>query len=396
MNILYICHRIPYPPNKGDKIRAFHQIKHLAKEHSVHLACLVDREEDRQHVQPLEKYCASIDAIYRPKAVGRWLAATGFLSRQPLSVAAFYSRRLQEKINQRLSSATIDRIIVFSSAMAEYVKHVSHVPKVMDFVDVDSEKWRTYAAYQPFPLSWLYAVEAERLARYEEAVARTFDHLVLVSDLEARLFQQRVQGRRIAVIPNGVDLDYFRPAGEAATQAEDQGIVFTGEMDYFPNVDAVRHFCDNVLPLVRQEMPGVRFTIVGRNPTRDVKVLGRGPNVTVTGGVSDIRPYLASATVSIAPLRIARGVQNKVLEAMAMGVPVVGTTKALQGILATQDDGIRCADQPALFAQEIVLLLKDAGERRRRATQARQFVERVHRWDKQLAALDELLAAPLA
>lgn len=391
MNILYLCHRIPYPPNKGDKIRAFHQIRHLSREHTVHLACLVDRKEDLQHLQSLKKYCASVEAVYRPKWTGRFLAAMALFTNTPLSVAAFYSRELQQKVNKRLSSATIDRILVFSSAMAEYVKHVSHIPKIMDFVDVDSEKWRTYADNQRVPLSWLYALEADRLARYEDVVAGTFEHSILVSELEAGLLLQRVHDRRIAVISNGVDLDYFHPPA-ASQQLAGGRIVFTGEMDYFPNIDAVKHFCDDILPLVRQEAPDARFYIVGRNPTREVLALGRVQNVTVTGSVPDVRPYLQSATVSVAPLRIARGVQNKVLEAMAMGVPVVGTTKAFQGIQATEGDGIRCADEPALFAKEIAILLKDPDERQRRAIQARKFVERVHRWETQFAALEEILA----
>jgi sugar transferase (PEP-CTERM/EpsH1 system associated) len=393
MNLLYLAHRIPYPPNKGDKIRAFHQLRHLAQRYTVHLACLVDDLEDLPYVKDLEKCCASVEAVYRGKTAARLRALTALATGKPLSVASFSSRALQRHIARRLRTAAIDRIVVFSSAMAEYVRDVTGIPKVIDFVDADSEKWRLYADHQPFPWSQLYRLEAKRLARYEAEAASWFDHAVFISDAEAQVLRGRTQGQPVTVIPNGVDTDYFSPHGGGQPPLGEPCLVFTGEMNYFPNVDAVRHFCRAILPLVKRLVPNVRFYIVGRYPTRQVRALADGRHVVVTGAVPDVRPYLGVAHLAVAPFRIARGIQNKVLEAMAMGLPVVGTAIALRGLQATAADGVRIADHPEAFAQEVLALLQDPLERRRCAHRARQFVCRHHRWQEHGARLEALLQA---
>jgi sugar transferase (PEP-CTERM/EpsH1 system associated) len=391
MNILYICHRIPYPPNKGEKIRAFHQLRYLATRHTVHLACLIDEPEDVQYVQALEPYCASIDVLYRPKINAKLFALRALCTTQPLSVAAFYSAAFASKIRQRLHAEHIDRIVVFSSPMAVYVQQASQIPKVMDFVDADSEKWRLFADYHPRILSWIYRLEARRLAQYEREVARTFEHAIFVTEREACLLRQHVPDRPISVIPNGVDLEYFTPPQDAGGTTEPPVLVFTGVMDYFPNVDAVDYFCREIFPCVHAIVPAAQLYIVGRNPTRQVRQLSRQSHVIVTGAVPDVRPYLARAWVAVAPLRIARGVQNKVLEAMAMGLPIVGTSAALQGTWATLTDGVRMADSPRAFAREVVTLLEDRALQRQCALQARRYVQTYHQWEVHNARLEALL-----
>jgi sugar transferase (PEP-CTERM/EpsH1 system associated) len=391
MNILYLAHRIPYPPDKGEKIRAFHQIRYLSMKHRVHVASLVDDPDDRRHAKTLEGYCASVDVVYRSRGRANAAAAAALLTDRPLSVASFFSRALSEKIRRRLGSETIDRIFVYSSAMAEYVRDVSGVPKVVDFVDVDSDKWRLYAEHHLFPRSWVYRLEADRLARYEERVARAFDRIIVVSELEAGLLRGRIDGRPVAVISNGVDLDYFRPTGAGRGKAEEPTLVFTGVMDYFPNIDAVTYFCRDIFPGVTRALPGTRLFIVGRNPTPAVRRLGRDPHVIVTGSVPDVRPYLEKAHIAIAPFRLARGVQNKVLEAMAMERPVVGTPQAFQGVQATSEDGIWMEDTAEAFAKAVLALLGDPGLRCRRAGQARRYVETRHQWADHGAQLERLL-----
>lgn len=391
MNILYVSHRLPYPPNKGEKIRAFHQIEHLAKRHAIHLACLVNDSQDLQHVKSLEQYCASVDVVYRDKTLNEFAALAALASGKPLTVAYFFSRKLDRKIKRRLQSNNVDRIIVYSSAMAEYVRHVPGIPKVMDFVDVDSEKWRYLAQYSHDPLAWIFRTEASRLARYEAEIAQSFDHSIFVSEMECRLFRERVNGRPISVISNGVDLDYYVPRSNCASSPKRSTIVFTGSMDYLPNVDAVYYFCKAIFPIIRQNLPAVEFYIVGRNPTRRVRMLNRDPGVTVTGSVPDVRPYLAKAGVAVAPLRIARGIQNKVLEAMAMGVPVVGTAEAFGGIQAGVADGVRVANDPIRFAGEVLCLLEDRELHSRCSLGARQYVRRCHRWTDQGTTLESLL-----
>src|SRR6185436_3795466 len=229
-------------------------------------------------------------------------------------------------VRRTLHAEPVDAILVSSVTVARCVQGVNGVPKVLDFVDVDSALWRASAARRMPPLSWLQRLEARRLARFEIETVRRFDHALFVSAAEARDFGRRAGDPPVAVVGNGVDLDAFALRNGTPVAPE---IVFTGTMDYFPNVDAVQYLSASILPRVRDAVPAARFTIVGRNPTRAVRRLAREPEVTVTGAVPDVRPYLARAAVAVAPMRIARGVQNKVLEAMAAGVPVVATSVAL-------------------------------------------------------------------
>jgi sugar transferase (PEP-CTERM/EpsH1 system associated) len=300
---------------------------------------------------------------------------------------------MDQLVKGTLNSQKIDRIFVYSSAMAEYVRDTRGVPipRAIDFVDVDSEKWRTYAERCTGPSGWIYRIEAQRLARYEEYLVRTFDHSIVTSEREAWLLRQRVPDASISVISNGVELEYFDPSLFHSSSSTTPTLIFTGTMDYLPNVDGVRFFCREIFPLVRQVMPDVVFYIVGRNPTREVKSLSQEPNVVVTGSVPDVRPYLSKSWLAVAPLRIARGVQNKVLEAMAMGLPVVGTPQAFQGAQACDSDGIRQANEPERFAQEILALLKDNTLRREASASARKYVERHHRWQDHGVALDRIL-----
>jgi len=390
VNILYIAHRLPYPPNKGEKIRAFHQILHLSRRHSVHVACIVDERRDMaRNVAGLERHCRSVDAVFRDGRHARLLAGLAIVRRKPLSVAGFYSRELARRIRARIGTSNIDRIFVYCSQMAEYVMDVSGIPRLIDFVDVDSDKWRLYAMHRRFPLSWIFELEYRRLARYEETVARAFDRSILVTQREASLLGCRVGTERLSVIPNGVDLDHFQPTGDEPSA--EPSLVFTGVMDYFPNVDAVQHFCTEILPLLVRDQPKLKFVIVGRNPTAAVLRLGDSPNVTVTGEVADVRPFLSRASLAAIPLRISRGVQNKILEAMAMGLPVVTTTEAAGGIGAGPRDGVTIGDQPRAFADEVLRLLQDPVLRRSQGIAARRYVECHHRWDTQGADLEALI-----
>jgi sugar transferase (PEP-CTERM/EpsH1 system associated) len=392
VNILYLAHRIPYPPNKGEKIRTFYQIQQLARRHPIHLCSFVDDPKDLPGASKLREHCASVEVVYRGQARTFLLAAAAFLKRSPLSVSLFYRKALAEKVVQKAATERFDCIIVSSSSMAQYARLVPNVPKILDFIDMDSEKWGLYSKHRMSPLSLIYRLEAARLAKYEEEMAHVFDYSIVISEEERRVFQKRVRDRAVAVISNGVDLECFSPRGNVATKSSQSIIVFTGAMDYFPNVDAVQYFCHEIFPSVRRELSGARFYIVGRNPTRQVRELGKQTNVIVTGTVPDVRPYLAQAAVAVAPFRLARGLQNKVLESMAMGVPVIGTSQAFKGIAATAQDGIRIADDARSFANCVTTVLQaDAASRRQAAQQARDYVERHHRWEDQGVKLERLL-----
>jgi sugar transferase (PEP-CTERM/EpsH1 system associated) len=392
MNILYLAHRIPFPPNKGEKIRAFHQIKFLSKRHAVHLVCFVDDPEDLQYVDALRAYCASVRAVYRPKWFFYLGAMFGMVVGCSLSVAAFYSPSVQRYVDQLFAEGRIDRVLVFSSSMAQYVLRHEELPRVMDFVDVDSDKWRMYADRHGAMTRWIYRLEACRLAAYEARVASAFDVSILISTIEADLFKRAVCDSPVTVLANGVDLDYFVPVDRSADRAvEHPSIVFTGAMDYFPNVDAVQFFVRSILPLVRTYCGDVRFLIVGRNPTSEVKALEAVNGVTVTGAVVDIRPMMAQGQIAVAPFRIARGIQNKVLEAMAMALPVVGTPLAFRGLGVTETAGVCCGETPEELASMIAELLRDPVRRATVGAQGRRFVETSHRWDDLGETLEQIL-----
>jgi sugar transferase (PEP-CTERM/EpsH1 system associated) len=309
----------------------------------------------------------------------------------PLSVEAFYSKKLQDAVDRLLAKEKIDCIFTFSSTMAEYVARVTDIPRVMDFVDMDSEKWRLYASFHTAPRSVLYKLESRRLSAYERQIGQTFDHSIVISEEEAITLRRGVTSRPISVIPNGVDLNYFQSHVSAKPGSDQPLIVFSGAMDYFPNIDAVDYFCAHIFPRITQRVPHARLCIVGRSPDARVRALSKLRNVEVTGTVPDVRPFLSHAHVAVAPLRIARGIQNKILEAMAMRLPVVGTSCAFQGILANSGDGIRIADTPDEFAQAVTTFLLDQKEQHMCSAKARAYVERHHHWETHLEKLASIL-----
>jgi len=408
MKILFLAHRIPYPPNKGDKIRSFHELAYLARRHDVWLACLADQPDDLAHVATLEGMCRAVAC--EPIRRGRRTRCLASLLRgEPLSVGHFRSRRLRETVNAWIEREAFDAILAFSSTTAQYVPGAAadRPRMVMDLVDVDSEKFRAYAARKRLsPAGLVYAREARRLARYEAAIARRFDRVVVVTDAERDVFQRvTASDRPAAVVPNGVDTAYFQPGDERAWP---NTMVFAGAMDYAPNVDAVTWFVHGVLPRVTDTVGGARLRIVGARPCRAVRRLAAHAQVEVVGTVPDIRPYVRTATVSVAPMRIARGVQNKVLEAMAMGVPVVTTAAGLEGLGTgvglTIDEAqagagpegavpVVVADDESAFADAVCRVLKDRPLARGLSQGGRAFVLDGYQWERSMADLEALLAA---
>ncbi len=389
MRILMLAHRIPYPPHTGDKNRPYHVARHLARRHAVTLVFPVDDPEDLPGVDALrEAVGPEIDfaPIWKPWAVAKGLA--GLARGRPLTLGYFGSRALRARVAARLAEHDYDLIYVSSSSMAQYAAP-GRAPVVMDFVDVDSDKWAQYAERSAPPLGWVYRAEGHALRRYEAAVARWARLCIVTTPVEETLLRSFAPWARTAVIPNGIDLAKYQPL---AADASEPALIFTGAMDYRPNIDAVQYFHDAIFPRVRQEIPEVRFYIVGLNPAPSVRRLGETPRVIVTGTVADVRPYYARASVCVAPLRLARGVQNKVLQAMAMGLPVVATSRACQGLAAEPGKHLHVEDEPAAFASRVVTLLRSPGERRVLGRQGRAFVEAHHAWESSLARLDTFIA----
>lgn len=390
--LLFLAHRIPYPPDKGDKIRAWNIFLHLAKTHRIHLGCFVDDPADRQHIGRLTEYCADLACFELEPRTQRLRALLRARPGQPLSLGYFQDRRLQRWVDGKLAGGMIDSVYVFSSAMAGYVMHATGVRRILDMVDVDSEKWTAYAATARFPARAVWAREGRTLLAYERLAASRFDYSLFVSEEEWRRFVTLAPEARDCTgwVSNGVDSAYFSPRHHFVAPFGGAGaeLVFTGRMDYRPNIEAVQWFAREVMPALRQRFAAVRFWIVGSAPTNDVQALAELPGVQVTGRVPDTRPYLAAADIVVAPLRIARGIQNKLLEAMAMARPVVATPEAFQGVRAEPGRDILLASGVDETVQRIADVLE--GQHATMGAAARRAVQASHQWSATLRPLDRL------
>jgi sugar transferase (PEP-CTERM/EpsH1 system associated) len=411
MKLLFLAHRVPYPPNKGDKIRSYHELRAFAKRgHEIHLLAFADDVRDLQHQVELARWCASVRIIPLRKFWARLRALMALFLPRPLSLGYFGSRWVTRKVGRALAGGEFDAIFVYSSVMAQYVPAEWRSRTIVDLVDVDSEKWREYAERTRPPRSWFYGIEAARLRRYEYKVVSRFAHTILTTPREAALLahlDEFTRRARLRVIANGVDLDYFQPderlpeavAIDPAVHPADAGqradsaprLVFTGAMDYYANVEAVEWFVAEVLPRIREQEPRAEFFIVGSNPTGRVKRLAAQPGVTVTGFVEDVRPYLLGATACVVPLRIARGVQNKLLEAMACGKAVVATTQAAEGLRVRSGEELLVANNPGEFAAAALFVIRNATLRESLGWRARSYVEAQHDWQPSLERLIELV-----
>ncbi|MCK7583148.1 MAG: TIGR03087 family PEP-CTERM/XrtA system glycosyltransferase [Chromatiales bacterium] len=395
-DLLFLVHRIPYPPNKGDKIRSFHLLNYLSARYRVHLGAFVDSAKDLEYRDVVSEYCASawLGRLSPRQAKLRSLA--GLLTGEALTLPYYRGSTLPDWIRDVTRAYAIRRVLVYSSAMAQFVlgPEFEHWRRVIDFVDMDSDKWRQYSLSQRFPLSWIYRRESRRLLAFEREVATRFDASLFVSSQEAALFAQGsgVDPSSLRVLRNGVDTAYFSadPARPSPFTTPGPHLVFTGAMDYWANIEGVVWFVESILPAIRRAIPRVEFHIVGMNPAPRVQGLARTPGVQVTGGVPDIRPYVQHASVVVAPLRIARGIQNKVLEAMSMARPVVSTTQALEGIEAGDGRDVRRADEADAFARAVIELLTGA-DGARLGHAARGLIERDFVWETSLRQLDEVL-----
>jgi len=393
--LLFLAHRIPYPPNKGDKIRSYHMLVNLARRYRVHVGAFIDDPEDWRYVADVGKLCGETCWVTLHPAAARLRSLGGLVRGEPLTLPYYRSAVLRTWVARMLADRPIARILVFSSAMAQYVDDSQlAVPRVLDFVDMDSEKWRQYAERHRWPQRWLYRREARRLFDAERRWAGLFDRSIFVSQAEADLFCRHAPETRsrVLVVENGVDTEFFSPQhGYPCPYAPDEEVlVFVGAMDYWANVDAVQWFVDEVLPRIRTGRPQSRFYIVGARPTRQVLRLSELPNVHVTGTVADVRPYLAHARAVVAPLRIARGVQNKVLEAMAMARPVIATAAAMDGLRGWEALRPLVTDDPDRMADIATRLLQPESGSAYGAA-GRACVLQNYSWEANLAGLADAM-----
>jgi len=393
MRILYLSHRVPYPPNKGEKIRAYHHIRHMARRHEVHLVSFVDQPEDEESAVALHDFCSQVVLVRLDERRALVRGATALAAGKSLSEGYLGARAMWRAVRHVVSRQSFDVAWAFSSAMAQYLPGIRAPLRIADFADVDSEKWRQFSARSRGFMRWAYRLEALRLRAFERRISGCVDRVFFVSPREAALFRTFCPPTaNVQSIPIGVDTSYYaagpRPAMDGTVE-----LLFTGSLDYRPNVEAVLFFARRVLPLIRRDVPGARFTAVGHRPGRRLlrearKHVGA---LEIAGSVPDVRPYFRRAHIYVAPLHLGRGVQNKVLEAMAMRVPVVASPLAVAGIEACADTHAVVAETAEQFAASVLSLLRDPEKGQRLTDAAFQLIVERYNWADNLRMIDACL-----
>jgi sugar transferase (PEP-CTERM/EpsH1 system associated) len=391
-SVLFMTHRVPYPPDRGDRIRSFHELKWLAARARVDLAFPCEQRPAAETMHALGSLCRRVAAapLGRPM---RWLRAAGAIARgRTMTEGLFRSRALRDTLDRWTQETCFDAVLACCSSMAQYLDlpGLEGVPAVVDLVDVDSQKWLDYAAISTGLPRRLFAMEGRRLRRLEASLSGRTAAIVLASGREAELCREFCPADRVHAVPNGVDLEYYRPTDKLPAEWPPR-CVFVGALDYRANLDGVSWFCTEVWPAILRRRPAAQFTLVGSRPGAVARRLASRPGVRLAADVPDVRPYLADAAVAIVPLRVARGIQNKLIEAMAMGKAVVATPQALAGLETEPGIHVCQAATPQEWTDAILHLFSDADLRRRIGAAGRRYVEEHHRWDVVLEPLGPLL-----
>ena len=389
MKILYLCHRFPFPPKRGGKIRPFNMIRHLTgRGHEVTVCSLARSREEAEEGRGIAPHCERYEmgVVNNPVQVLRMVARLPATT--PSSMGFFYSPAVARSVRRMLEAQDWDLIFVHCSSVAQYVEHVRGVPKILDFGDMDSQKWLEYARYKPFPLSLGYRLEGTKMLAAEKRLARRFDLCTATTRAEWETLERYGTGVATDWFPNGVDADFFSP-GDGSYDPDT--ICFIGRMDYYPNQECMFDFCRRVWPVLRARRPAMKLFIIGADPSPAVRRLGALPGVTVTGSVPDVRPYVRASALMVAPLNIARGTQNKILEAMAMSVPVVTSSVAAGGVDAEAGAHFLVADTPGDYAEAILRIVDDPAERARLAAAGRARMLSHHAWPHSMQRLDAII-----
>lgn len=391
-NILFLVHRIPYPPNKGDKIRSYHFVKGLAENYQIHLAAFIDDPEDWNYVAKVKELSTNTLFININPLFAKIKSLSGLITNKALTLPYYQNTRVQVWVDKTIQEYNIEKIFIFSSCMAQYILHHQNRDIIIDFVDVDSDKWLQYSKKAKWPMSWVYNREAKKLLEFDSKVAKLSKMNIFVSEEESKLFQALVDSdqEKISFVNNGVDIDFFSIKEQYKNPYNNNKIiVFTGAMDYWANVDAVVWFVQKVFPIIRQTCTEAEFYIVGSKPAKAVTDLAKIDGVFVTGRVEDVRSYLFFSNVVVAPLLIARGIQNKVLEGMAMGKAIVTTPQAIEGIKIT-NQVVYIEEKADKFSKKVLICLNDY-QTRYCVEQNRHFVKSNFSWDASLKRLTGMI-----
>jgi len=398
--VLMLTHRVPFPPDRGDRIRSYNLLKLLSKHFEVAIACTSDEPVTEEQRQKLSQLAGQVAIHKTNKLTSRARGVAALASGQAITPSLFYDPKLADTITHWHTQRPFDAVLTFCTGMIRYARMLTHPAyrsrafadarpiHVLDLVDVDSRKWSAYAAKAKGPMKWVYAQEAQRLSRIESGLEDHFDRVSVISRPEAQTYREHLRDHPgLTVVENGVDLDYFAPFNDIASQTA----VFVGVLNYKPNIEAIQWYVKKVLPRVRKKLPNATFQIVGKDPCSRVKALRNHPGVEVIGTVPDVRPYIESAAAVVAPLKTARGVQNKVLEAMACRRAVVCTPQAALGIRALPGRHLLVGDSSKKFARYVVALMRDDHYRQQVSAAARRCVERRYAWPNALEPMIELL-----
>jgi len=390
LKILYLCHRFPYPGNDGSRVRSFHLIRHFSNSgHQVTVASMVRSEQEAIAGQPLADYCNKVIMARVHEPLQNLRMAAYLFTPTPSSMGYFYSGTLAKQIDDEIQSNRPDLIYVHCSSVAPYVADYN-IPKIMDFVDMDSAKWLIYAKFKPFPLNLGYWYEGVKLRRAEKLLAQKFTVSTCITQTELDTlndYQLTIDGDWF---PNGVDFEFFCADHEQAGY-DKNAISFIGRMDYYPNIEAMLRFCNTIFPLIQQRNSDAKIIIIGANPAPEIIALGELKGVTVTGTVDDVRPYVRNTAVMVAPLNIARGTQNKILEAMAMGVPVVCSDIAARGVHAEDNQQLLIASTDAMCAEKVLDILGNPELRQRLSKVGRKLIEESYSWGKAMQKVDNIV-----
>lgn len=383
--VLFLTHRVPFPPDKGDRIRTYHLLRQMAKRGRVWLGCLADEPVPPETLTALNALCERV-AVVPVGQRSRWVRALGSLAiGGSLSEGLFASKELTRILRQWVSEASFSTVVASASSLVHYLRDpaLAGIPAVVDLIDVDSEKWLDFAAASRPPKKWLYKLEAARVRKLEKSLAGWVRAASVVSRAEADVYDSFTQVGAATVATNGVDQEYFAPVSCETQQA----LAFVGALDYLPNEDAAMWFAREMWPGLRAKFPTAEFRIIGRNPTPAVTALASIPGVNLVGQVPDVRPFVASAAVVVVPLRLARGVQNKVLEAMSMAKAIVAAPASLAALQTVSGVHLLSATTPQQWVDVVGGLLSDPLKREQLGIAARQYVEERHHWERCLQPL---------
>ncbi len=391
MKILYLSQRFPFPPDRGDRITVYNHIRRLSQSRQVYSASLAELKSDLPKIPQFKSESVEPVAAGHTRANSYAGMVRAFLTGKPLTLGFYYNRKLALTVRRLYETAPPDVAIAFSSSMAQYLEPYPETPRIIHFCDLDSQKWADLAEQSAGLKKLIYRREAKLLLRYEREIAARFSASCVVTQREADLFNRLVPGVAVHVIENGVDYEYWQGVKRNPTAGL---ISFVGVMDYPPNVEAVVFFARNILPRIREKAPDATFVIVGSRPSQEVLRLQSLPGVSATGFVQDVRPYLAQSSLVTAPLAVARGIQNKVLEAMAAGAPVLATPQAAAGLPPEGRQRIDVAPRDAeSFAAAATRILSDPAAAEAKARKAAGYIKDSYCWKEKVRPLEELIDA---